>query len=224
MGLKRIAAPANDAVTLDEVKAHIVVEHDEHDALIQIYQKASQNDVAGEIGRTLIDSTWDWTVDHFPGRYSHLRGVNRRSCRCCSGEGRHAREITVDPAPLIEVVSVNYFDQANVEQEMDAALYFVTDDNDELLRGRIVLADGASWPFTAARPDAVRVRLRAGYVDPTNSPPTDNVPYAIKAAILLHAGDLYKNRETTLDVRAVAQLPWAAQQLVRRYNLNLGLA
>jgi hypothetical protein len=224
VGLKLVSAPANDAVTLVEAKSHLVVEHTEHDSLIGIYISACQGFVDGPngyLGRALIDQTWDYTLDHFPG---HNRGWRFGRCRCCYNDAHRERTIEIPLAPLIEVVSVAYIDTAGDEQTLDSALYTVAGVGDPQWPGRVVRLQTGSWPQTAHQPDAVRIRFRAGYLDTTMSPAEDAVPFPIKAAILLHVGDLYKNRETTLDVRAVAQLPWAAEQLLKPHRLYLDLA
>lgn len=88
--------------------------------------------------------------------------------------------------PLLEVLSVDYYDAANVLQPIDASDYYVTDD----LVPRLHLVSGYSAPMFYARPDAARVTYRVGYA-PEGSPPATQadyaatVPAALKDAILL---------------------------------------
>lgn len=83
--------------------------------------------------------------------------------------------------PFIELVSVSYHDAGGVEQMADLADFEVFGSD---------LAPAASawaWASGSARRDGIRIRYRAGY---------EMLPPAVRAAILLMTGDLYRNRET----------------------------
>ena len=60
---------------------------------------------------------------------------------------------------------------------------------------RVALNYGQVWPTTLYSSEAVRIRYEAGYIA---------IPAPIRAAILLMVGDLYANRESTVDGRAAA--------------------
>lgn len=70
----------------------------------------------------------------------------------------------------------------------------------------------------------MRIRFRAGFVDPGDSPFTTNVPGDIKSAILLYLGSLYEQRESIVIGATPVAMPWGAEQLLRRHNVQLGLA
>jgi uncharacterized phiE125 gp8 family phage protein len=203
VGLIRVTAPANLPVTLTEAKAHIDVEHSEHDALITMFLQAATDHVDGPrgfLGRALVDQTWDYYTDAFPNDcdpnlYLHL-----------------------PLPPLIEVVGVYYTDTAGDEQTVDAATYTV-----DLANSRVALVPNGSWPTAGSYLNAVRVRFRAGYIT-TDSPPDDDVPPAIKAGILLMVGNLYRNREAAVVGQTVATLPYGAEALLRPYRYHLSLA
>lgn len=218
MALQLVTAPANLPVTLAESKAHLVVEHDEHDSLIDIYNAASTGHVDGPrgfLGRALIDQTWDLYLDRFPGSHHDNFRLQRRHHHHRTGQ------IEIPLPPLIEVIGVFYKDNNGAEQEFDADNYVVDSASEP---GRVVLTADANWPTTQRAANAVRIRFRAGYVALGSSPPVDAVPFAIKAAILLHVGDLYRNRDTQVLGQTVFQLPWAAEQLLRPYRNYLSLA
>lgn len=88
--------------------------------------------------------------------------------------------------PLIEVLSVDYYDTANVLQPLDPSGYYVSDD----LVPRLYLNSGFPASSLYARHDAARVTYRVGYA-PEGSPPATQedfaatVPAALKDAILL---------------------------------------
>lgn len=105
-----------------------------------------------------------------------------------SGRFRECRNyIELLRPPFIELVSLQYYDGANVLQTVDAADYYVSDD----LVPRLYTSTGYSFPMFYARDDAVRVTYRVGYAAEAASPMTQeaaaaNVPAALKDAILLH--------------------------------------
>uniref|UniRef100_C5CJQ0 Phage gp6-like head-tail connector protein n=1 Tax=Variovorax paradoxus (strain S110) TaxID=543728 RepID=C5CJQ0_VARPS len=92
--------------------------------------------------------------------------------------------------PFIEMVSLKYFDDANTQQTVAPADYFVTSD----LVPKLRFVNGFSTPSIYLRDDAIQVEYVAGYApkpaDPDAEPPTQidyraNVPASIKQAILL---------------------------------------
>lgn len=82
--------------------------------------------------------------------------------------------------PIASITSVKYLDADGAEQTLAANQY-------ELMGNELVPAMNVTWPATASRREAVRVRYVAGYV---------TLPAPIRAAILLMVGDLFENRET----------------------------
>ena len=196
MGLKLITPPADWPVSLVEAKAHLRVDFADDDALIEIFRKAATDEAEKFTGRALIEQTWDLYLDAFP-----------------------AAEIKIPRPPLIEVVGVFYGGAAD-EQTLPAAGYIVDDASEP---ARIALASNGSWPTLTTQANAVRVRFKAGYID-DSSPAAANVPYAIKAAILLTIGTLYANRETVIVGQTATLLPWSAEQLLRRYRVEKAMA
>ena len=88
--------------------------------------------------------------------------------------------------PVASVV-VTYYDAAGSLQTLSSAEYGLFNDS---LGAFVGLFDGKSWPTTATRRDAVKVTATIGAAS------ANDVPQAIKSAILLMVGDLYANRET----------------------------
>lgn len=200
MGLRLVTAPTDSPVSLEEAKAHLRVEFTDDDDLIEIFRKAA-TDVAEQFtGRAFVAQTWDMLLDAFPT----------------------TGPIRVPKPPLLELVGVFYNDGSGTEQTVDAADYIVGQANDGAFAA-VSLAYGAAWPTAQSVADAVRVRFRAGYVN-GDSPPLDDVPFAIKAAILMTIGTLYAHRETIVIGQSVAQLPWAAEQLLLPYRVHTAMA
>lgn len=200
MALKLITPPVTYPVTLVEAKAHLNVDVDDDDALIEVYRKAASEDAENFTGRAFYSQVWDYYLDTFPAS--------------------PITEIRIPRSPLIEIEGVFYGGAGN-EAEWSEANY-TADVASEL--ARLALPFGGSWPTVNAAANAVRVRFRAGYVDDEVSPVSGAVPYAIKAAILLTIGTLYANRETIVIGQTATLMPWASQQLLRPYRVHVGFA
>lgn len=202
MGLKLITAPTDYPVSLVEVQKHCSAPETDFESILEICRKAATDEAEQFTGRALIEQTWDLYLDAFP----------------TSGP------IRIPKPPLIEVVGIYYRDSGGDEQTFAAASYIVDADNDPAgQRARIMLANSASWPTPDDAANAVRIRFKAGYIDDA-SPQVANVPYAIKAAILMIAGTLFANRETIVIGQTATMLPWAAEQLLRRYRVEKAMA
>lgn len=92
------------------------------------------------------------------------------------------------PFPDVQTVAVAYTDTNGADQTFTGF-----DLVDDYLGAGLVLADGQVWPATDDIQNAVRVTFVCGYGAAAD------VPSALKAAILLHVGTLYENRETLTD-------------------------
>lgn len=195
MALKSVTAPATKPVSLVEAKLHLNIDFDDHDALLTIYIGAATDAVEKFLGRALIEQTWDLYLDEFP-------------------EADEAIQIPL--APTIEIVGVFYVDSNGDEQAFTG---FTTDIVSEPARISVT----TSWPTPKDTTNAGRIRFRAGYLN-SDSPPVANVPAAIKAGILVTLGNLYANRETIVIGQTAVDVPWAAQWMLRRYRLELGMA
>lgn len=100
--------------------------------------------------------------------------------------------------PLQSVTSISYIDPAGDSQTVDPANYTVDTAN-----ARITPVNG--WPATK-HGSTIAIRYIAGY-------PDGEVPYSIKAAVLLLIGGMYEHRESESEIKifpnlAVDRLLW----------------
>jgi uncharacterized phiE125 gp8 family phage protein len=164
-----IDAPDVPPITLSEAKAHARVDDDAEDALIQIY----------------IDAA----ASHLDGRDGILAGVClvSQTWRINLSAFPDDKSVLLPLSP-VSAVAVKYYDANNVLQTLSAADY-------SLSRG----SAGYKIDFTAATFPALYDRPEPLYIDMTcGFGTTENVPSALKAAVLLIFGEMYKNRELTL--------------------------
>lgn len=183
-----LTAPAAEPVSLAELKAHCGVEHSLDDTLLAACQLAARHWVESALRRVLVTQTFEGYLDHFPcGPVLQL------------GQGS-----------LQTVDSVTYFDADGAEQTLSSAVYHV----DTVRKpGRVVLAEGQSWPSTDARPNAVKVTFAAGFGDAAD------VPEPVKAAIKMLAAHLYTHREPEITGTIVSPIKFAVDALLAPYRL-----
>ncbi len=125
--------------------------------------------------------------------------------------------IELPMGPVISVESVSYRDAVGDLQVIGSADYELF--GDEL---------SGSWPSVQAARNAIRIRYVAGYTLPDDSPSPYPLPYALRAAMLLMLGHLYKNREATVMVVGATpqEIPLGAKDLMDLCpgKLRLGMA
>lgn len=197
MAVRVITPPTEYPLTLAEVKAHLRVDHTDEDTMITAYLAAATAHAEKFMGRALITQTLELVLDSF-----------------------YDAQIMIPMPPLQSVVSVRYDDAAGDEQTLVENTDYVVDTASQ--PGWVVAVD-ETWPTTIDTVNSVRIRFIAGYAT-ADSPPVENVPFDIKAAILLMTGSLYEHRETMIAGVSVAMMPWSAEQLLRQHRVELALA
>jgi uncharacterized phiE125 gp8 family phage protein len=196
MGLSLVTAPESYPVSLVEAKAHLRVEHEEHDTRISLYIAGETGYAESFMGRALVPQVWDYTLDAFPA-------------------AADPQIITLPMPKVISVDGVFYQDTDLAEQEWDAASYIADVTSDP---ARIGLASGVSWPTPCTGLNAIRIRFTTGYLDATVSPALVAVREDIKIAILLRVQATYQGGENADKLRDAAEI------YLRRHRNHLALA
>jgi uncharacterized phiE125 gp8 family phage protein len=163
-------------ITTAEAKLHLRVDGNDEDALIDALVQASTQTVEAELRRALVTQTWDLLLDCFP-----------------------ACGVVELPYGATAVTSVTYVDDAGGTQTLATSQYVV---DVASAPGRLVRADGITWPTTERRPNAVAVRMTCGFGA------ASAVPESVKAWMKLYVGGLYRNREVFAVGVSVAELPF----------------
>lgn len=179
MALIRIAGPAVEPISVDDMKVHLRVDFDDEDALIAQYISAARQKLEQRCARSFVQQTWELRAAEF------------------------AETIEVPKPPTVEISSVKYIDEDGVEQTVDSADYDLVHGGEFESSSLIWLTDRPTDLYQRA--DAARIQFVAGWapdgvVDPVANPDdyVANVPWAIRQAILFLAGHLYENRESVL--------------------------
>jgi len=192
MPLILVTPPADFPVTLEEVKEHIHVDHNDEDARILDFIKAATERLDGRdgsLGRCLITQTWKWLVD------------------------RYASEITIPLPPCRSIDAITYLDTAGVIQTLDPGDYqaFALG----AVEGtRIRPAYGKSWPIIRNMPEAVAITFTAGFGDAP-----EDIPEPIRTNIKMRVGHLFEHRESvTMGSGFITETPDGADDFVRDYK------
>lgn len=193
VSMSLVNAPDEEPVTTVEAKDHLRVEHDADDTLIDTLIAAAREHVEAFTRRALITQTWDMVLDAFPPR----------------------SDIPIVPMkpPLRSVESITYKDSTGSEKTWDASKYVTdTPTGPFAPHGRILPAHGEAYPSTIDEINAVTVKFEAGYGD------AEDVPEAIKRALLLLVGHLYEHRESIALGTTATEIPQGLAYLLWPYR------
>lgn len=181
MGLVQVTPPAEYPISLVEAKLHLRVDHDDEDDLITTLIAASTEWLENALDRKLVAGSWRLELASF------------------------ASVIELPYPPLVSVDQVQYVDLDGTTQVVAESVYEV---DTTVSPGRLMLADGQSWPSTKLTNAAALISFSAGYGAAAD------VPAMAKAAIKLLVGHWYENRETAVAGLQVKESPMAVQAIV----------
>lgn len=188
-----VTPPAIKPVTVEYVKKHSLIDHDEQDDVIDLLIDAATTHLdgwTGILGRALCEQTWRQDYDDFA------------SC------------LRLPLGPVVSVEAVTYIDTDGIEQTVDEADYTLRTDS---LGSYVEFGCEYSFPSLNSANAAVSVEFVAGY------PVTDGAwtgPAAIKHAIMLLVAHWFENREAVLTGQSAAAvaLPLGVDALLAPYR------
>jgi uncharacterized phiE125 gp8 family phage protein len=180
----RTVAPSELPVSVVAAKAHLRIDHNDEDAVVEGLIRAAASYLDGNdgvLGKAIVNQTWQVDMSAF------------------------ADPVRLPLTPVQSVTSITYFDALNATQTVPPANYALFAD---VLGSYVQPIGGAAWPAVYARADAIRITFVAGYG------PAAAVPEAITQLILLLVGHWYENREAVVVGPSVAPLPMAVEALL----------
>lgn len=163
-----VTQPSIEPVTLDEAKAHLVVEHAEDDVLIERIIASARFHLEERCNRAIVRQKWRLFLDY---SFSSFK---------------------LEPATVQEVESINYTDSDGASQILSPSVYTV-----DIPRQCVYLAYGQTWPATRNVTNAVWADVWSGYYDSSVSP-IDlriRVPESLRHALLILTAEMYERRE-----------------------------
>lgn len=172
MALIQISKPQAEPVGLEEMKAHLRIDYDKEDALIEQYITAARTRLERLTGRCFVEQEWELQSDSFESA------------------------IEIPKPPTVGLVSVTYISSAGPEVTVDPADYALVQGGE--FQPATLIWNTAFPTSLATRGDAARIRFKAGWPAETGGAEPDyaaNVPGDIKQAILNLATHYAENRE-----------------------------
>lgn len=175
--------PVSKPVTVAEVKNNFAIDIDEDDYLIDQLIHSAVKIIETETNHHMCERTLEW-------RFKQAEGD----------------EIELPFAPVQSISSITYVDDQEVEQTIAASVY-------ELDQGTtppmIRLKYNQAWPYARGGAIDYKVTFVTGYAGTADSPLNlTNLPEALRRAIIMMVGGVYKNPEShTLDIRVFRAHP-----------------
>lgn len=203
MNIELVSPPAQRVLTLDEVKAHLRVQHNAEDELIASLMLAAEQYLDGRngiLGRALVEQQYRLYLNGWPSDVHKWRSGFQKNNLC-----------KLPFPPLRSVDEIRYIDEAGDEQLLDPAVYSVAHFN---YIGVVALSGGQQWPATGIDDSPVRILFTAGY-----GPSGTDVPRPIRQAMLLMIGHWYQNR-SSVDPCDMSEVPLSSQALLQPYQVN----
>ena len=145
MALVLTSAPAAEPISLAEAKAHLRIDADDEDALIEQLIVAARMFVERTLGLALITQGWSYFLDFWP----------RSSC------------VTLPIAPVQAISAVILHDGAGGSTTLDADDYAV----DVLSQPARLVLNGATPPVVARALNAFEIAFTAGYGEEASDVP-----------------------------------------------------
>lgn len=194
--LSLASGPAVPLLTTAEAKVHLRVDHDDDDGYIDALVAAATEYLDGAfgiLGRALVTQSWQMSLAAWPSATSMVLPV----------------------PPVQAVTAVTYYDADNAEQTFGAANYRLVATE---ARALVELVDGASWPASYARSDAITVTFTAGYGDAA-----DDVPEPIRQAARLLVAEWYDPAREAASEKELVAIPFGVRALTMNYRQARGL-
>lgn len=198
--LRKITQPAVEPVTLSEIKAHVRVEHEEEDALLQGYVQAARIYCETKTDRCFIDTQLEMKLDTFPA------GIEL--------------SLPLPPftsTPSRQAIEVTYLNVQLQPLTVTEAEPVIVSSPGTFIANRAstpaVLTPNVNgyWPVTGPIRSAVTVRWWAGYgLDGTS------VPKPLRHAVMMLAGHWYLNREAVAP-GSMTNVPYGVDELLSTF-------
>jgi uncharacterized phiE125 gp8 family phage protein len=188
-----IGSNATPVVTTADMKAYLKVDTSADDTLIAALVSAATRWVENYLGRSLLTKTVVEKWDCFP-------------------KGSEPIVLRLGPVLSSPAAAITYLDTDGATVTTWDATNYALDNSGALTRARIVLAQSAFYPSTAARLAAVTISYSAGYGATAASVPDD-----IVTAVKILVADLYQNREPVVRGK-----PTTVENLIQPYRFEPG--
>lgn len=193
--LELVTGPSQEPVTLAEAKAQCRIDTDDYDTILNRLISVARSKIEGRdgIGVFLMAQTWKLSLDKMP------------------------TEIWIPCGPVLSIDSITYVDEGGDSQTLAASGYQW---RKELFGARIKPPYSGTFPTVRQQYDSVQVQFTAGFPGTEDSPPTtDNIPAALKHAVLMLVEHYFDHRDTIVP-EAMKDLPYGVDSILEQYRVG----
>ena len=188
MALILIAGPALEPVSLDEVKAHLRIDHVDEDVLIASLVSAARVHLETMLGLSFITQQWMLVLDNWSVGHS----------------------LPLPLGPVQQITGINLYDaddQASVIASSDYSLDAISQPP------RLVWRASSPRPVPGRAHNGIEISLTTGF-----GPAANDVPQPLRQAILLLVTHWYEHREPVGLANEIKEIPQMITMLTNSYR------
>ena len=210
MKLTLFTAPADYPITLQEAKAALGIDGDDHDGRLDFLIASATEYLEDEIRLSFISRTYDWFLDFWPfDRNADPEwaesGIGSVHELISASAKRH---VDLPRGPVSAVTHIKTYDDADAATTFASTNYYVDTVGKQ---PRIVLRTNSSWPIPLRVANGIEIRFVAGY----GSNP-DSVPENIRRALLGLVTHWFENPESVNTQGGATNIPLTLERTLKR--------
>jgi hypothetical protein len=209
-GIKVHTGPAQEPLSLQEVKEYLRVEDSTDERNVRPLIEAARSIAEEHLNRTLMSTTYQLFLDSFDELEDPLwEGVRQGPYL-----NFYKNYIELPKSPVISVTHVKTYDDSDNETTMASSRYYVDNVREP---ARIVLRTGETFPTALRVANAIEVQFVAGYTS------AYSIPEPIRIGMLQLIAHMYEHRGDMgnyLEARAVSPV---IKKLWQPYVIHRGL-
>jgi uncharacterized phiE125 gp8 family phage protein len=205
---KTIVPPSVEPISVDECRTHLEAQRyddtsvdDADDAMIAALLAAAREHCEAFLGLSLATRVLEVALDRWP---------------TVAADGSTAIELPMGPVREIVAFTAGEPNSSDTDTSVDVDAYVL---DTYSVPARLVPV--SSWPSVTASTNLIRISYLAGYG--VDSDGGEALPKALRAAILLVLGHLFRAREDSVE-KALVSIPLGAEALMRPLRVRLGMA
>jgi len=183
-----LSGPAVEPITLAEAKAHLRVDTDAEDTLIQSLVMASRLHIEAALDIALITQSWRYRRDGWPP----------------------SRTLTLPLRPVQSLTSVKVYSADDTSQALDTDAFIL---DGAASPARLVWRGNGRAPAPGLAANGVEIDFIAGHGDAAS-----DVPQPIRQALLLLIAHWYENREPVEIGATATAIPPTISDLLSPYR------
>ena len=209
-GIQVKTEPAQEPVTLQEVKDYLRVEDNTDERVIRPFIETARRIAEEYLGRTLVSTTYTQFLDSL----NELEDPLWEGVKTGPYLNFYKNYIVLAESPVTSVTHVKTFNDSDEATTMAASKYYLDSAREP---SRIVLRTGETFPTALRVANAIEIEFVAGYSS------IYSIPEPIRMGILQHIAHLYEHRGDMGNYLEARIIPPMIKALYAPYIIHKGL-